>query len=46
MAQPETNTYRQIVDVVKKHLPPKKSTPAEKFKFRQRKQAPGETISE
>ncbi|XP_063892717.1 uncharacterized protein LOC135117411 [Helicoverpa armigera] len=44
--KPKTKTFEQLSDIMGKHLQPKPSELAERYKFRHRKQKEGETISE
>lgn len=43
---PESKTFDQLVEIVQNHLEPKRSDIAERHIFRQRRQKPGETLSE
>lgn len=44
--KPSTLTYSEAVELVRQHLQPKPSEMAERYKFRQRRQAAGESISD
>ncbi|XP_063895857.1 uncharacterized protein K02A2.6 isoform X1 [Helicoverpa armigera] len=44
--KPTTKTFAQISDIMGRHLQPKPSELAERYKFRHRKQKDGESISE
>ncbi|XP_050561601.1 uncharacterized protein LOC126912631 [Spodoptera frugiperda] len=44
--KPSTKTFEQITAIMEKHLKPKPSILAERFKFRQRKQKEGENIAD
>ncbi|XP_049887090.1 uncharacterized protein LOC126381677 [Pectinophora gossypiella] len=44
--KPKNKTFEQISEIIEKHLQPKPSELAERYKFRQRSQTGSETISE
>ncbi|XP_022825032.1 uncharacterized protein LOC111355399 [Spodoptera litura] len=44
--KPKSKTFTQITEIMEKHLQPKPSELAERYKFRHRKQKEGESISE
>lgn len=44
--KPSELSYEQAVDILQKHLQPKPSEMAERYRFRQRRQRPGETIAD
>ncbi|XP_061716815.1 uncharacterized protein LOC133524702 [Cydia pomonella] len=44
--KPSTKTFTQVTSILEKHLQPKPSILAERFKFRHRKQSANESISE
>ena len=43
--KPESKTFDQLVDIVQKHLEPRRSDIAERHIFRQRRQLPGEELT-
>ncbi|GBP42192.1 hypothetical protein EVAR_25818_1 [Eumeta japonica] len=44
-ALPETETFEDLVDIIKRHLKPRRSDIAERHIFLQRRQRPGEDLS-